>query len=642
MTVKILDKQMRPSAYLQNAFDIGYEKGVNEIWSAHFNLPLNDPKNEYCQPFHFAEITDDRTGEYIGLFRIEPSLAKKDESSQKIEYRLYHVAITLLDGVLFDYHQTDNQTTRYNIEYILSHQITPHFVLGDCEFTRYFSYKFEDENGLLGPLFSIPEPFDEEYIWEYDTTSYPWKIHLRKPSNEVTCEIRYGNNLIGIEREYDPEVIVNRIYAKGYGEGINSLRIDSVNNGVPYVEDAESIQKYGLRPYIWVDKRFEKAESLKANALALLKKWKDPIPTYRISAADISSLTNADKHRLKEGRIVRVIDDELGTFEQRIMLEKKPDIVGQPGDIRLEIGNVTEDIATQTNDLQRRQKINETYSQGATNLSTHDFEDNADANHPAVLKFNLPDEMVRINKLYLTFETDYFRAYSKSAKAGGQVVKSTSAGGGQTTSAGGGQTTSSGGGQTTSSGGGTVTTTSGGGDHDHVVFKWNSESPVGSPNLRGYRSKLWATGDEVNVNIEGPTADLKTFSASGSHTHTLNLSSHTHTVAAHTHQVSDHTHTVSPHTHDIELEPHTHPLEYGIYKHNTLPTKVTIKVDGQTVPYTALSADNLDLIPYLAKDSQGNILRGAHRIEISPNDLARISAQVMVQFFIQSRGGTRV
>lgn len=637
MTVKILDKQMRPLAYLQNAFDIGYEKGVNEIWSAHFSLPLNDPKNEYCQPFHFAEITDDRTGEYIGLFRIEPSLAKKDESSQKIEYRLYHVAITLSDGVLFDYHQTDNQTTRYNIEYILSHQITSHFVLGDCEFTRYFSYKFEDENGLLGPLFSIPEPFDKEYIWEYDTTSYPWKLHLRKPSNEVACEIRYGSNLIGIEREYDPEVIVNRIYAKGYGEGINSLRIDSVNNGVPYVEDAESIQKYGLRPYIWVDKRFEKAESLKANALALLKKWKDPIPTYRISAADISSLTNADKHRLKEGRIVRVIDDELGTFEQRIMLERKPDIVGQPGDIRLEIGNVTEDIATQTNDLQRRQKINETYSQGATNLSTHDFEDNADANHPAVLKFNLPDEMVRINKLYLTFETDYFRAYSKSAKAGGQVVKSTSAGGGQTTSAGGGQTTSSGGGQTTSSGGG-QTTSSGGG------------TSTTSGQANGFPATIipYMTGMAIpdgSSHIHGVAIDTADFN----HWHTVSISAHTHTVANHTHsvanhthEVSNHTHTVSPHTHDIELEPHTHPLEYGIYKHNTLPTKVTIKVDGQTVPYTALSADNLDLIPYLAKDSQGNILRGAHRIEISPNDLARISAQVMVQFFIQSRGGTRV
>ncbi|RJR23630.1 hypothetical protein C4578_04120 [Candidatus Microgenomates bacterium] len=606
MSVKVLDRQFKQVAFLENAFGIGYEKRINELWSAHFSLPLNDQKNEYCQPFNYAEIIDDRTGEYIGLFRIEPSLVTKDESQQKVEYHMFHVAITLLDGVLFDYHQTDNRTTRYNIEYILSHQIVPHFVLGDCAFTRYFSYKFEDENGLLGPLFSIPEPFDEDYIWEYDTTVYPWKLHLRKPSNEVECEIRYGNNMVGIEREYDPETIVNRIYAKGYGEGVNALRIDSVNNGIPYVEDAASIQKYGLRPYIWTDKRFEKAESLKANAQALLKKWKDPIPMYRIAAADISSLTNEDIHRLKNGRIVRVVDDELGTFEQRIVSEKKSDMVAKPGDIQLQVGNLTEDIATLHSDLTRRQQINETYSQGATNLSNHDFEDNADANHPAVLRFYLPDEMVRINKLYLTFETDYFRAYSKSAKAGGGVVKSTSSGGGQTTSSGGGQTTSSGGGTSTTSGqanGYAVTL---------IPYLTDEAIPSGSSHVHG---------------VVVDAADLD-------HWHTVNISPHTHTVA-------NHTHTVSAHTHDINLEPHTHPLEYGIYKHNELPTQVSIKVDGQTVPYTSLSAENLDLIPYLAKDSQGNVVRGPHRIEISPNDLARISAQVMVQFFIQSRGGTR-
>ncbi|RAC17401.1 hypothetical protein DN539_31530, partial [Burkholderia multivorans] len=81
---------------------------------------------------------------------------------------------------------------------------------------------------------------------------------------EPTCEIREKYNLLGIELEEDPRSIFNRIYALGYGEGDNQLTIKTVNDGIPYVEDKESIKAHGLREYIWADKRFEDATSLKA------------------------------------------------------------------------------------------------------------------------------------------------------------------------------------------------------------------------------------------------------------------------------------------------------------------------------------------------------------------------------------------
>ncbi|PAE09675.1 hypothetical protein CHI02_24050, partial [Niallia circulans] len=106
---------------------------------------------------------------------------------------------------------------------MLSHQTTKNWVLGECAFEKYFAYKWENENGLLGPIHSIAEPFDENYEWTYDTSSYPWTLNLIKPSSTPTCEIRYAKNLIGITREDDPSNITNRIYALGYGEGINQL-----------------------------------------------------------------------------------------------------------------------------------------------------------------------------------------------------------------------------------------------------------------------------------------------------------------------------------------------------------------------------------------------------------------------------------
>src|SRR5690606_20908768 len=171
------------------------------------------------------EITDDATSEYIGLFRIIPANTRKLTTINEVQYECEHVLATLLNDVLFRYHQRTNLTTRENIEYILARQTTKHWRLGDCDFTRYFHYKWENENGLLGPLFSIAEPFDVPYVWTWDTRSYPWTLNLKAPVNTPTAEIRYGKNLAEIEREIDPSDIVNRLDPLGYGQGDNQLYI---------------------------------------------------------------------------------------------------------------------------------------------------------------------------------------------------------------------------------------------------------------------------------------------------------------------------------------------------------------------------------------------------------------------------------
>jgi hypothetical protein len=60
---------------------------------------------------------------------------------------------------------------------------------------------------------------------------------------------------------------------------------------------------------------------------------------------------------------------------------------------------------------------------------------------------------------------------------------------------------------------------------------------------------------------------------------------------------------------------------------------------------TALTGNDIDIIPYLAKDGSGKITRGFHKVEIfpgtteaNPNGLARIIGTVVKQIFLQSRG----
>jgi phage minor structural protein len=607
--IEILDRQMNRIAILENAYDDGYESRFNELGSQWFTLPLDDPKNEHCNAFNFVKYTLD--DEYIGLYRIVPKLTQKDASRNEIQYECQHVIGTLLDSVLFRYHQNTNLSTRDNIEYILSKQNTQHWILGDCEFEYYYSYKWESENGLLAPLFSIPLAFNEDYQWKYETDVYPFKLHLVKPSTEPECVIREGHNRVGIEKE-EPNEVVNRLYALGYGEGTNQLGIEEINGGVPYIEDSASITKYGLQEYNYIDRSIEDAVTLKANADSLLSKWANPIPSYRVSAADVSPLSGEEIDKLKEGKIVRIYDSDLGVFDLRVMSERKDNARGNPGDIQLEIGSLTDDLATLQSEIEKKMQVQQAYSMGAVNIDTYSYNDNCDSDNPAVVRFYLPEELININKLELSYEVESFRAYSKATLGGGGTSTTSGSGGGTSTTSGAGGGTS-----TTSGAGGGATLSSSNVDFNGVTLR--TGIPIGGDLAPYEQHEHYVTLMDNQLQ----------------HTHSVTVDPHSHTISLDPHS---HTITLEPHVHSITIEPHVHDIDYGIYKDSSVPSSWTVEVDGNAV---SESGDRINIIPYLSKDSEGKVLRGQwHEVTIKPDSgLGRVNANIFGQYFLQSRGG---
>lgn len=644
------------TAILENAYDVGYEKIENEIGSIEFSMPLYDTKNSMIQELQYVELTDNED-EYIGLYRIMPSTIQKDKSNYTIKYTAMHVLGTLLDSVLFGYHELINRTTKDVINYVLGKQKTKHWVLKKCDFTRYFSYAWENENGLADALFSIPQAFDEDYIWQWNTQVYPFELSLVKPPTEPICRIQEGYNMEGFEIETDPNNLVNRVYPLGAGEGVNQLNINSVNKNVPYVEDAASIKKYGLIEYVWVDQRFTIAQALKDNAINMLKKWSIPKVSWKVTAADLIKLTDKplEIDRLRQGTVVMINTNEYGSFNLRIRKESKNDVFGAPHELDLELGNLKDDINTTMSDLSRKQQINETYSQGATNILNYSYQDNCESAYPAEIEFYLDDDVFHVNTVELTFKTKRYRGYTKAVKGGGSKTITSEAGGQST------QTSSAGGSsrQTSSSGGSSVqSTTSGGGSYQGGSTAAGGGSYQGGSTNAGGGGVLYA---------EYAGSTFRTATSSGNHSHTVDVPSHSHgfsisvpshshgfgvNIPAHSHRVSipshthtvqipNHTHTVKipSHKHNVVLPEHTHPLEWGIFQASSSASKVDIIVDGTTLPNHETSQSRLNIVNYLKKTSSGKIQRGNHTIQVKPNGLARIEAQVTCRVFIQSQLG---
>ncbi|WP_337228883.1 phage tail spike protein, partial [Proteus faecis] len=107
------------------------------LWTAGFSLPFTGQKREEIETFDYVEIFDN--GKRIGMFRIMDSQEEREVSQKIITYDCELVFTTLMDSVLFGYHERINLTTRENIEYLLSKQRIKHWKLGRCDFTKYFS-----------------------------------------------------------------------------------------------------------------------------------------------------------------------------------------------------------------------------------------------------------------------------------------------------------------------------------------------------------------------------------------------------------------------------------------------------------------------------------------------------------------------
>lgn len=609
---QVFDRNMRRLAYLDNALAVGYALETNSLWSATFTIPADDKKNAYCEPLNFVEIFDG--DERIDLFRIIGEDLERSDGATRY-YNCEHVLATLISDVLFQYHQCGGSgvKTADVLNYILARQTRQNWKLGDCDFKRYFEYNWENST-LLAALFAVPECFDSEYLWSWDTTVYPWTLSLTMPTDALKSEIRYAKNMTNIKKTTDATSIANRVYALGYGEGVNQLTIESVNGGVPYVEDALSIERYGLCSTILVDSRYEIAENLKAYAEQILAGLKEPYVSYEIGAIDLHRLTGDSFSKFRPGEVVRVVDEADGiNLRTRIVRVEKSDAEGDPGNVTVTIANKTQDIAGSISDLQSRALIGETYAQGATNQQIYNFSDNADTTHPAKLQLYISSSVVRINKMLLNVEFEAFRAYEKTVKSGG----------GQTTSSGGASTA------TSSSGGGTSKSTSNGGGSTVTSQNGGSSSETAG-NIGDYNT------NDVTAN------DGKQHHHQLIHTHSISIPGHTHKVSvpAHSHDFSigEHSHSVNIPNHTHSTKDHTHEIEFGIYE-GQRASKATIKVDGKEIP-AQTSYSNIDIVEFLATDDSGKIRRNAwHTIEILPDNMSRIVGAVFAQTFCNSRGG---
>lgn len=661
--ISVYDKDLRKIAVLQNAFDTMPDLKLNTVSTLAFKLPINDSKVSKCEFFNFVKYEE-------SYYRI----LDHNESADYVEFQCEHAIATLIDDILFGYHIIGNLGvyTSEVIEYILSKQERPLWVLGQCDFKHQFEYKWENEN-LLNSLLSITTPFADSFRWEFDTTRKPWTINLFRvdESRRPDYYLMKGRNILNKEVKRGTQQICTRLYPLGAGEGVNQVNISSINNGKPYLDSPKDIMdKYGLVKKVWIDRRYENAESLMAAAESTLRELEKPYKEFSLDFVDFSlnarrtEGSNIEFKSMSIGDRVQLVDRKNGSKEDFTITGISTNC-GNINKSKISIANKPRDIADTVAQIADRQRIEMTYSQGATQLYSQALQGNADSKEGLTMDFFIPPEMSIINRIMIKVRIGPFRAYSKSTSTSDSALVSSSSGGGEVTS------TSSGGGvsKSTSSGGATVKSTSaGGGDTVTSGSSSTSSSTTAGqyedeennyPNHTGREygedtgyaivtgmpeySTTMADHFHFMSEYHKHTFPLPRHSHGINHNHSVGVKDHTHniTIENHTHDITieSHTHsvTIEDHTHDITIPGHGHEIDAGIYTFGS-PSSFSIKVNDNIVMNCEDKTTEVDITSYLA-DKNKTIPRGSWMsIEIIPNDLSYISLDMFVQGFVQSRG----
>ena len=564
--IEIFDRSRKRIAIAENAYAISEQQRINAVWYLYFSLPCKDPKNEYCKPFYYVRYNG---GE---LYRIMPESLVVNESGS-MAYQCEHVLATLIDNVLFGYHVVGNRGTYTAdaIRYVLNHQLVKNWVLDECDYRNQFEYGWEQES-LLSALFSVATPLAGPYIWRTNTAVYPWRLSLKRLDTTGRPEmyVRRRHNMTSYQRQRDPQNIVTRLYPLGYGEGVNQLGIAGVNGGVPYLQSPKAItDKYGIIERVWTDRRYEDPASLKAAAEAMLRELQEPAVSYSVGYQE---MTASDFDKAAIGKRLRMVYPEIGESVDTFITEIRRDYEDAARS-SLVVANKETSIASSLADMADRQRIEQTYAQGATQIYSQALQANCDAASGAVMDFFIPKEMRIINKVLIKVRMAKFRAYSKSTEsAASKVVTSTSNDDQTRTSSDGGRTTSttttsndqtrtsSNGGRTTSttttsddqtrtssSGGRTTATSSSGGGATsgataltsaNVLPSQTTGQAVHNHGLHNYVKLAIYGGKSKDGNVVDGGYEI--WRDSGAHTH------------------PPHTHKINAHTHKIEIPSHSH------------------------------------------------------------------------------------
>ena len=217
-------------------------------------------------------------------------------------------------------------------QYVMGHQSI--WRLGDFEYSTSAAYKFNGDD-LFTALQTITSTLDDPW-WDYDLSSLPFTLHIRRKSSAVACEMRMGRNLSTLRKTIDR----SQMYTRVYPIGENDLHILG-----DYLSKNEN--QYGRKDKVLTNSGESNEAMLRIWAQGRLDKHCEPTVTITIAGLELSEATGEALDHLVLGTVCRVPLPEFGTtITERITKLNWRDTVKEPENVTVTLCNTLQDVAS--------------------------------------------------------------------------------------------------------------------------------------------------------------------------------------------------------------------------------------------------------------------------------------------------------
>ena len=272
------------------------------------------------------------------VFRVKTIDYSYDKNTRVVS--LEHLICILKDRLMFgevttkDISGNENEAgARETCAYILGHQHD--WELWNFEYTRIANpYSFNGDD-LFSALETVTDSL-EDPIWEYDFSTFPFRLHIRHMDNEVTSEMRLDRNIKTLKKTIDR----SRMYTRFYPIGKDDLHLTD-----KYISKNENL--YGVVCKTETNTAKETEAELGRWAQEKLIRHCEPAVTITISGMDLAGATGEPMDSFTIGKFCRCPLPEYGTtINERITKLSYSDIVNAPMDVTVTLANELEDIAS--------------------------------------------------------------------------------------------------------------------------------------------------------------------------------------------------------------------------------------------------------------------------------------------------------
>lgn len=326
----LLNDDMKPIAAFENAFNVIHEKELITRTSGSetlaFSLPIKDEKRLMIRNEMLVEV-DNRV--YVVKY-IDDEKTNKGICSYECEARWYE-----LNGGGLKTHISDS---RYTARQAIEEQLEgTGWTTGVIEIADMHSFSLTEKNTVLYNIRYIQSVFGGDL--EFDTKNM--QVHLyQSMGKRIQKIVTYENNISKLRRLSDTRDLVTRVY----GVGKDGMTVESVNNGLDYIEDYSYFDNLGLPrklvEYVLKDERFTIPQNLLAYMQEFLNTYCNPVLCYEASVAVFEEVPEI-------GDYLYLIDDDFGVSKWVRILKKK-EYYDNSSKNEYTFENIQEDYISQT------------------------------------------------------------------------------------------------------------------------------------------------------------------------------------------------------------------------------------------------------------------------------------------------------